>query len=68
MNASEALLKIEGAIKAFPQQRSGWMESISIQLNYCANLLRGSVGAERVKEINMATWRFVNLMATISAL
>lgn len=53
MTETEALQKIEKAISLLPMQHGGWLQSISIQLNYCANLVRGTIGAERVKEINM---------------
>ena len=53
MTDADALLKIERAIALLPSQHGGWLQSISIQLQYCSSLIRGTVGSERVKEINM---------------
>lgn len=53
MTESEALSKIEWAAKSMPSPSVGWLESISIQLQYCADLLQGKVSSERVEEINM---------------
>ncbi|TAK89441.1 MAG: hypothetical protein EPO06_11465 [Burkholderiaceae bacterium] len=53
MTDTEAISRIQWAISSLPAKSGTWLDSIPIQLQYCADLLHGRVGPDRVEEINM---------------